>query len=107
MRTGWLMWPGLPDLELHNRALLAAVGDVAALAGDPVGLPVVRAGGVQPELGEVEERQLDAELAALLLGLLDGLLAADHTVGVLLLGLADVHVDLAGAGEAALHGRPL
>src|SRR5829696_3702171 len=115
MRTGrWVMRRVLPgDPELHDRPLLAAVGDVAALAGDPVRLPVVRAGGVEPERREVEEARLVAVAAAALPGLADRLLAADEPVRVLALGLAHVDPDLAtalrahteGGGLAGGHGR--
>src|SRR3954451_16169616 len=100
------MWTGrtpsvLPDLELDDRAFLQAVIDVA-LALDAMGLPVVGAGGVQPEVREVEELRLVLEDAALLLGPADRLLVADHAVGQLLLGLADVHPHLALALDAHL-----
>src|SRR3954453_6554256 len=103
------MWTGrtpsvLPDLELDDRAFLQAVVDVA-LALDAMGLPVVGAGRVEPELREVEELRLVLEDAALLLGLADRLLGADHAVAVLLLGLADVDPDLALALDAHLEGR--
>src|SRR3954453_23764351 len=103
------MWTGrtpsvLPDLELDDRPYLQAVVEVAG-AVDAMGLPVVGAGRVQPELREVEELRLVLEDAALLLGAADRLLRADHAVAVLLLGLADVHPDLAGALDAHLEGR--
>src|SRR4051794_12274699 len=100
------MRPVLPDLELDDRAFLQAVVDVA-LALDPVRLPVVRPRRVEPELVEVEELRLVLEDAALLLRPADRLVGADHAVGVLLLGLADVDPDLAGALDAHLERRRL
>src|SRR5215218_3068677 len=97
---------GLPDLELDDRTLLQAVVD-AALALDAVSLPVVRAGRVEPELVEVEELGLVLEGAALLLGAADRLLRADHAVGVLLLGLADMDPHLACTLDAHLERRGL
>src|SRR5262245_44072407 len=101
MWTGRSLTPsGLPDLELDDRAFLAAVARVA-LAVDAVRLPVVGAGGDHPEAGERVLLRLVLEGAALLLGLADRLVGADHALGVLLLGLADVDPDLA----LALHLR--
>src|SRR4051794_12069229 len=105
------MWTGrtpsvLPDLELDDRAFLQAVVGVA-LALDAMGLPVVGAGRVEPELREVEELRLVLVAPALLLGAADRLLVADDAVGVLLLGLADVDPDLACTLDAHLEGRRL
>src|SRR3954453_402925 len=97
---------GLPHLELHDRPFLQAVGD-AALALDAVRLPVVRAGRVEPELVEVEELRLVLEGAALLLGAADRLVRADHAVGVLLVGLADVDPDLTCTPDAHPERRRL
>src|SRR3954449_509289 len=111
MRTGrGVMRRVLPeDLELHDRALLVAVGEVAALAGDAVRLPVVRARGVEPELGEVEELRLEAERAAVLLRPPDGVGVehAEHAAGALRPRLADVDPDLSPALHTHLEGgRP-
>src|SRR3954451_24676517 len=105
MRTGRGMPRGLPDLELHNRSLLPAVLEAPVLALDAVGLPVVRAGAVQPEPGIVEEGRRVAEALALLLGLPDVGLVADEALLVLLPGRAHLHVDRAPALEPALEGR--
>src|SRR3954454_4508031 len=105
------MWTGrtpsvLPDLELDDRPFLQAVVDVA-LALDAMGLPVVGPGRVEPELREVEELRLVLVGAALLGRAADRLFVADHAVTVLLLGLADVDPDLAGALDLHLEGGGL
>src|SRR5688572_15966616 len=99
-----LMGRVLPDLELDGRALLPAVADVA-LAGDPVGLPVVGAGRVEPERREVEELRLELEAAVPLLGLIDHRLVAEDPVAVLLVLLADVDPQGALAVDLALEDR--
>src|ERR671910_1104478 len=97
MCTGRSLMPAvLPDLELHHRALLPAVAQVA-LARDPVRLPVVRPRRVEPEAGEVEEVGLDLVLAVALAGLLDHLLVADQAVAVEPRLLAHVDPDRPGA----------
>src|SRR5215210_2197336 len=108
MRTGRVvMRPGLPrDAEPHDRPLLAAVGEVGP-AGDAVRLPVVLAGRVEPELGEVEELRPVPVNAGHLPRPADRLVAADEPVGVLRLRLADVDPDLPGTLRAKLEGWPL
>src|SRR5215207_464458 len=105
MRTGWDVTS--PDLEPHGRALdPAVVGPV--LARDPVRLPVVAAGAVEPELGEVEElRPVLVAPALLLAGAPDRLVAADDALGILGPGLAYVDPDLPGARHVHLERRAL
>src|SRR5262245_60871995 len=91
------------DTEAHDRALGAAV---AVHARDPVGLPVVAAGAVEPEVREVAEARLELVHAVLVARRApERESVADDAVAILAGRAADAHPHLAGAAHAGAERR--